>query len=82
MRDTSGNLYGVTVYGGKTGDGVVFKLTTSLTESLLFNFNGGNSGGNPYLELARTQLVTFSALHRTGARASVVRLRDAACSSS
>jgi uncharacterized repeat protein (TIGR03803 family) len=51
LRDASGNLYGVTLYGGRTGDGIVFKLTTSLTESVLFNFNGGNSGGNPYYEL-------------------------------
>ena len=52
LRDTSGNLYGVTGNGGRTGDGVVFKLTTTLTESVLFNFNGSNSGGNPYAKLA------------------------------
>jgi uncharacterized repeat protein (TIGR03803 family) len=51
LRDTSGNLYGVTAEGGRTGDGVVFKLTTTRTESVLFNFNGGNSGGVPYDEL-------------------------------
>ena len=47
LRDTSGNLYGVTPYGGRTGDGTVFKVTTTLTESVLFNFNGGSSGSHP-----------------------------------
>src|SRR5580704_9140786 len=54
--DGSGNLYGTTVSGGGggvcSGDGcgVVFKLTEnggSWSESVLYNFTGGNDGSGP-----------------------------------
>jgi uncharacterized repeat protein (TIGR03803 family) len=47
LRDTLGNLYGVTVGGGANGEGTVFKLTPGDTESVLFNFAGGVGGENP-----------------------------------
>jgi len=55
LRDTSGNLYGVTKIGGKGsggGNGVVFKLTPGGTESVLLNFNNGSGGGTPMDGLA------------------------------
>jgi uncharacterized repeat protein (TIGR03803 family) len=39
--DEAGNIYGTT-YGGGTGNGVVFELTPSGTESVLYAFPGGN----------------------------------------
>jgi len=55
--DAAGNLYGATVGGGSTGDGVVFKLTRSTTgwkESVIHIFTGGSDGlypyGNPILD--------------------------------
>ena len=49
--DQAGNIYGTTVGGGSSGDGVVFKLTRSgsgWTESVLWNFTGvGSDGANP-----------------------------------
>ena len=54
--DASGNLYGTTVAGGSGGAcagdgcGVVYKLTQSggnWTESVLYNFTGGNDGYGP-----------------------------------
>jgi uncharacterized repeat protein (TIGR03803 family) len=49
--DSAGNLYGTTFYGGHTGCiygcGVVFKLDTSGTETVLYEFIGGTEGGNP-----------------------------------
>jgi uncharacterized repeat protein (TIGR03803 family) len=56
ILDGSGNLYGTTVSGGSggvcSGDGcgVVFKLTNNngrWTESVLYNFTGGNDGSGP-----------------------------------
>ena len=54
--DANGNLYGTTVSGGSggvcSGDGcgVVFELVSSAggwTESVLYNFTGGNDGSGP-----------------------------------
>jgi uncharacterized repeat protein (TIGR03803 family) len=48
--DSQGNLYGVTEGGGAFGPGMIFKLTPSgggwnFTD--LYDFTGGNDGGNP-----------------------------------
>jgi uncharacterized repeat protein (TIGR03803 family) len=48
VRDSSGNLYGTTHYGGKAGWGVVFKLTSSGKETVLHSFTGGTDGGEPF----------------------------------
>jgi uncharacterized repeat protein (TIGR03803 family) len=48
VRDAGGNLYGTTYFGGAYTDGVAFKLDPSNNETVLFNFNPGNSrGSNP-----------------------------------
>jgi len=49
IRDTAGNLYGTTYYGGassncKQGCGTVFKVTASGTETVLHNFTGYQTG--------------------------------------
>jgi uncharacterized repeat protein (TIGR03803 family) len=51
--DEVGNVYGTTYYGGLSylGYGVVFKLThhgSHWLQSVLYDFSGGNDGGNPY----------------------------------
>ncbi len=51
LRDSSGNLYGVTEYGGSSGYGTVFKLSSNGTLTTLVNFNGTN-GTNPQAGLA------------------------------
>jgi uncharacterized repeat protein (TIGR03803 family) len=52
VRDSSGNLYGTTAIGGKSGChfisttcGVVFKLTSAGTESVLYKFKGSSPVG-------------------------------------
>ena len=48
--DKSGNLYGTTTSGGKYNSGTVFELAASVSgwsESVLYNFSGGNDGGFP-----------------------------------
>ncbi len=47
VRDSSGNLYGTTVYGGSTGYGTVFKLDTSAVLTTLYAFTNGADGANP-----------------------------------
>jgi len=53
LRNSSGNLYGVTYYGGRTGDGAVFEVNAAGEETVLLNFDGGSGGGNPYDGLAQ-----------------------------
>jgi uncharacterized repeat protein (TIGR03803 family) len=52
VRDSYGNLYGTTVFGGSSTYGTVFKLDTSGTLTLLHNFSGSD-GQNPYAGLVR-----------------------------
>ncbi len=48
--DRAGNIYGTTIAGGSTGNGVVFQLSRSgsgWTESVLWDFTGHGDGGYP-----------------------------------
>jgi uncharacterized repeat protein (TIGR03803 family) len=47
-RDASGNLYGTTLVGGTFGVGVVFKVSPTGTETVLYTFTGGADGGFPF----------------------------------
>jgi len=48
VRDSAGNLYGTTPYGGAAGFGAVYKIDTSSHETLLHSFiYGPTDGGNP-----------------------------------
>jgi uncharacterized repeat protein (TIGR03803 family) len=54
LRDTAGNLYGTTQYGGTNGGyGTVFKLTAKGKLTLLHSFAGIPEGENPYSRLIR-----------------------------
>jgi uncharacterized repeat protein (TIGR03803 family) len=46
-RDTAENLYGTTLYGGASGNGVVFKVDLTGKETVLHSFSGGTDGANP-----------------------------------
>jgi uncharacterized repeat protein (TIGR03803 family) len=45
---SDGNLYGTTQMGGSGSQGVVFKMTTSGTVTLLHTFNAGTDGAFPW----------------------------------
>lgn len=56
VRDAAGNLYGTTLYGGNTssscprglqGCGVVFKVSPTGKETVLYTFSGGADGAFP-----------------------------------
>jgi uncharacterized repeat protein (TIGR03803 family) len=54
VLDSSKNLYGTTENGGDGGvDGVVFKLTLTGTETVLYTFKGGTDGEEPVGGLVR-----------------------------
>ena len=47
QRDSSGNLYGTTWWGGTSGVGTAFKVDASGNETVLYSFTGGADGGQP-----------------------------------
>ena len=47
IRDSEGNLYGTTANGGKFSYGVVYKLDTSGSETVLHSFRAGGGRGQP-----------------------------------
>ena len=55
--DAAGNLYGTTYAGGSYGYGMAFELTPAAggtwTEQVLYRFQGGTDGANPYAGLVR-----------------------------
>ncbi len=54
IRDALGNLYGATPYGGAYSTfGTVFAMTPAGDETVLYNFQGGNDGGEPQSPLIR-----------------------------
>ena len=54
VRDAAGNLYGITVTGGASGNGTVYKLDTAGVETVLYSFSGtGSDEGLPNPGLAR-----------------------------
>jgi uncharacterized repeat protein (TIGR03803 family) len=64
LRDSLGNLYGTTEYGGNysctRGCGVVFKVTASGVEKIMHTFAGApNDGANPYAGLIRDHAGNF-----------------------
>lgn len=46
VRDKAGNLYGTTLSGGASGNGTIFKLDRTGSETVLHSFNGAD-GANP-----------------------------------
>jgi len=48
ILDSSGNLYGTTLFGGTAGGfGTVFRLDTKGNESVLYSFSGTPDGEDP-----------------------------------
>jgi uncharacterized repeat protein (TIGR03803 family) len=53
IADSAGNLYGTTSAGGASNSGVVFKVNSAGTETVLYSFTGGADGAFPYGGLLR-----------------------------
>lgn len=53
IRDSAGNLYGTSGYGGAYDFGTVFKVGTNGLETVLYSFTGGADGATPNAGLVR-----------------------------
>jgi len=51
IMDAQGDLYGTTIFGGAQGNGTVFKVDPSGSETVLYSFTGGIDGSMPYAGL-------------------------------
>ena len=65
IRDSAGNLYGTTSFGG-TGFGTVFKLDPAGVETVLYNFTGGLDGTLPQGNLVRDSNGNFFGITNSG----------------
>jgi uncharacterized repeat protein (TIGR03803 family) len=45
VADSAGNLYGTTIWGGIQNNGVMFKVSQTGKETVLYTFKGGTDGG-------------------------------------
>ena len=72
IRDSAGNLYGTTPGGGIAGQGVVYKLDASGTETVLYRFTGGADGGTPVAGVVRDSAGNLYGTTEYGAVAGVV----------
>jgi len=59
VRDAQGNLYGTTSYGGAFNFGVVFEVTKTGKERVLYNFKGLPDGQHPVAGLVRDAAGNF-----------------------
>jgi len=78
IRDTAGNLYGTTEYGGLPGCidgcGVVFKVDTSGQETVLYSFTGGADGANPEAGLVEDSAANLYGTTTWGGKGAVAGL--------
>ena len=47
IADEAGNMYGVTMSGGTSNNGIVYQIDSNGTETVLYNFGGKPDGGFP-----------------------------------
>jgi uncharacterized repeat protein (TIGR03803 family) len=59
VRDTAGNLYGTTYYGGPANAGMIYKVDAAGGESVVYSFTGINGMANPSGSLARDAAGNF-----------------------
>jgi uncharacterized repeat protein (TIGR03803 family) len=68
LIDVNGTLYGTTPTGGANGDGTVFAITTSGTETALHSFGGSGDGADPYAGLIEVKGTLYSTTEFGGAK--------------
>jgi uncharacterized repeat protein (TIGR03803 family) len=67
LLDVNGTLYGTTSTGGVSyGWGVVFKISTTGEEHVIYRFKAGNDGGHPYDGLIAVKGLLYGTTYQGG----------------
>ena len=75
LRDSAGDLYGTTVLGGTTNNGVVFKRSASGTYTVLYSFQGQPDGAAPNAGVVRKTRRAISMARPTPGGAYITQAR-------
>ncbi len=67
LINVKGMLYGTTAYGGANGDGTVFSITPSGTETVLHSFGGSGDGNTPFAGLINVKGTLYGTTSQGGA---------------
>jgi uncharacterized repeat protein (TIGR03803 family) len=73
LIDVNGTLYGTTLLGGNSGCqysygcGIVYSITTSGSEKVIYRFKGGSDGGNPVASLVEANGTLYGTTRGGGA---------------
>jgi uncharacterized repeat protein (TIGR03803 family) len=59
LINVNGTLYGTTNYGGTSGNGTVFSITTTGQETVLYSFGTGSDGSSPLADLINVNGVLY-----------------------
>lgn len=76
--DAGGQMYGTTQFGGASNFGIVFELDATGAETVVYQFLGGDDGGNPCapLALAASGAIYGSTSFSEPAYGTIFRMRD------
>jgi uncharacterized repeat protein (TIGR03803 family) len=66
LVEVGGSLYGATQVGGEYGDGTIFKISTSGSEKVIYNFQGGSDGANPLATLIAVGDILYGTTYNGG----------------
>ena len=67
LINVKGTLYGTTHLGGANGDGMVFSITPSGTETVIYSFKGSGDGEYPYAGLINVEGTLYGTTIEGGA---------------
>jgi uncharacterized repeat protein (TIGR03803 family) len=66
VMDSAGNLYGTASNGGAHNDGIVFKISPTGTETILYSFSGSPDGRYPWAPLVMDSAGNLYGTTKTG----------------
>jgi uncharacterized repeat protein (TIGR03803 family) len=66
VMDSRGDLFGATAFGGRSGNGVIFEVSSSGVETVLYEFRGITDGAKPAVGLLSYKGYLYGTTQFTG----------------